>query len=372
MASQSGGLRVAILSGIFPPDVGGPATSVPKLAASLLSSGLEVVVITLGNEVGERPNDPCPVVRIPRRLNPARRVAAVVRSVAHAHPDVVLANGLHIESACIPRVPVVQKIVGDWAWERARNVQATSLGLEEFQAAHLQPRLRALRSFRSFVTRRSRLVIVPSRYLGSVVRSWGVPETSVRVIPNAAPPIEQPARNGSRGNRALFVGRLVAWKHVDHVLRVLTRMPDLRLDIAGTGPEMESLQALTVALRLRERVVFLGALPRQEVLARMREAAFLVLPSSYEGMPHVVLEAFSQGLPVVASGAAGTPELVGDGVSGFLYPCGSIDGLAAAIQRAATPERAAMVIEGGRAVARRYSASVTAQATAEVLREAAA
>jgi glycosyltransferase involved in cell wall biosynthesis len=363
---------VAILSGIYPPDVGGPATSVPKLAQSLLSSSHEVVVITLGNDGGERPGDPFPVVRVPRGLNPARRVAAVVRSVARVRPDVVLANGLHIESAFIPRVRVVQKIVGDWAWERAQNAQATSLGLEEFQSARLGPKLRALRFLRSFVTRRSRLVIVPSRYLASVVSSWGVPETSVRVIPNAAPPVEGGARGAPRSDRALFVGRLVAWKRVGDVLDVLPRLPDLRLDIAGTGPELEALQSLTVGRGLHDRVDFLGALPPNEILQRMRAAAFLVLPSSYEGMPHVVLEAFSQGLPVVASAAAGTPELVEDGLSGFLYPCGDLDGLEAAIRRAAVPEEAARVSEGGRAAAQRLSASMMARATADVLREAAA
>jgi glycosyltransferase involved in cell wall biosynthesis len=360
---------VAILTGIFPPDVGGPATSVPELAEALLASDHEVVVVTLGDEIGETPSDPCPVVRISRRLSPAKRVVTVVRSVARAHPDVVLANGLHIESALIRRTPVVQKIVGDWAWERARNAEATQLGLEAFQSARLDPRLRALRALRSRVTRRARLVVVPSRYLDSVVRAWGVPAPRIRVVPNAAPPVEE-GRETDQSNRALFVGRLVSWKHVDHVLRVLPRMADLHFDIAGTGPEMASLQSLTRVLGLEKRVSFLGAVPRHDVLERMREAAFLVLPSSYEGMPHVVLEAFAQGLPVVASRAGGTPELVEDGVSGFLYPCGDLDALAAAMGRATTREHAATVSEGGRAVAGRLSASAAAESTVEVLREA--
>jgi glycosyltransferase involved in cell wall biosynthesis len=363
-------LRVAILTGIFPPDVGGPATSVPKLAEELASSNHEVAVITLGNDIAARPSDPCAVVRIPRGLSPLRRVAAVVRSTARTRPDVVLANGLHFESAFIRRARVVQKVVGDWAWERARNAQATNLCIEEFQSAPLPLRLRALRSLRSHVTRRSQLVIVPSHFLSPIVGAWGVAAADIRVVPNAAPSVAQATRDGHAPDRALFVGRLVSWKHVDDVLRTLPRMPDLGLDIAGTGPELESLQSLTGALGLEERVAFLGDLAPQQVLERMREASFLILPSSYEGMPHVVLEAFSQGLPVVASKAGGTPELVEDGVSGFLYACGHIDGLAGAMRRAAVPEQAARAAEGGRLVASRLSAKATAKATAAVLREA--
>jgi glycosyltransferase involved in cell wall biosynthesis len=361
--------RVAILTGIFPPDIGGPATSVPDLAHALLSENHDVFVITLGIDTSPRPSDPCPVIRIPRHQPHAKRTWAVVRSVLHSRPDIVLANGLHVESALLPRVDVVQKVVGDWAWERARNAGTTDLDLEEFQTAKIAAKLHLLRLLRSHVTRRARLVIVPSRYLAGVVRRWGVSKLSIRVIPNAAPPIDSRAQENPRGNRALFVGRLVAWKQVDHVLRVLPHLPKIGLDIVGTGPEAESLQKLAVDLNVRERVAFLGDLPRQEVLDRMRQAAFLVLPSAYEGMPHVVLEAFAHRLPVVASDAAGTPELVDDRRSGLLYPCGNLGALEDAMNAVTVPEIAAKVTRGGFAVAERLSSTAMAKATRAVLEE---
>jgi glycosyltransferase involved in cell wall biosynthesis len=360
--------RVVILTGIFPPDIGGPATSVPELARSLRGEGYGVAVVTLSeSDLGGA--DPCPVIRVPRQLSRGRRTTAVWRAALSARPSVVFANGLHLESALLPHVPVIQKLVGDWAWERARNAGATNLSLEDFQSADLSPKVRALCALRSAVTRRARLVVVPSRHLAGVVQNWGISRSRVRVIPNAAPPVVDETPRLRADGRALFVGRLVAWKHVDHILQVLTRFPSLGLDVIGTGPEYESLQRMARSMGVEHRVQFLGALPRPQVLEHMDNAAFLVLASSHEGMPHVVLEAFARGLPVVASNGGGTPEIVVDGNSGVLYPAGDVDALAAAIRQIGRPDIAMEVVRGGFETARRLSLARMTKATIEVVQE---
>jgi glycosyltransferase involved in cell wall biosynthesis len=360
--------RVAILTGIFPPDIGGPATSVPELAQSLIANAHDVFVVTLADHERQVAEDPCPVIRIPRRLG-RRRALAVCRAVLTRSPDAVFANGLHIESTLLLRVPVVQKLVGDWAWERARNAGATDLDLEAFQDGRLPPKPRVLRALRSVVTRRAKFVVAPSRHFGRIVAGWGFPESRIRIIPNAAPPLVADRPPVRRGKRVLFVGRLVPWKNVDHVLHVLPGLP-VALDVIGSGPELAPLQALTTRLGLDDRVSFLGPLSRAEVLERMDRAALLVLPSSHEGMPHVVLEAFARGLPVVASDGGGTPEIVENNVSGFVYPVGDLARLEGAIARALTPEPARQVVQGGFAVARRLSVRAMTEATAAVVHEA--
>ena len=123
-------LRVTVLTGIFPPDIGGPATSVPDLVRQLARHEREVAVVTLADDPAPIDADPCLVVRIPRRTARLRRVLEFVRAVNRTKPDIVLANGMHMESALIVGVPVVQKIVGDWAWERSRNRGWTAVGVE--------------------------------------------------------------------------------------------------------------------------------------------------------------------------------------------------------------------------------------------------
>jgi len=361
-------LRVTVLTGIFPPDIGGPATSVPDLVGQLAREGRKVAVVTLADDAVTVDVDPYPIVRIPRRMARLRRAREVVRAVQQTKPDVVLANGLHMESALIVGVPVVQKIVGDWAWERSQNNDWIALDVESFQRAHLPPRPRAVRAARTVVTRRSRLVIVPSVYVGGLVRRWGVSKARIRIVPNAAPPFALSRR--PRCPRALFAGRLVRWKHVDHVLRVMPKLPGLGFDIVGTGPELPKLRRLAGSLGLDHCVAFHGALPREAVLDKMQHAACLILPSSYEGMPHVVLEAFAVGLPVVASDAGGIPELVEDGVSGLLYPWGRLGALLEALQTVTDPGVAGRLTEGGVRVATGLSLEATVSATSRVLTEA--
>src|SRR3954468_385429 len=103
-------LRVTVLTGIFPPDIGGPATSVPELVRFLKQNERNVTLVTLADGAGRNEADPCLVVRIPRRLHPLRRTREIVRAVERTRPDIVFANGLHVESALVLGVPVVQKI----------------------------------------------------------------------------------------------------------------------------------------------------------------------------------------------------------------------------------------------------------------------
>jgi glycosyltransferase involved in cell wall biosynthesis len=360
------GRRVSIITGIFPPDIGGPATSVPALAGAIQERGDDVTVITLADRPGHRTKDLFRVDRIARTTPLPLRIPAVVKAVVQSKPDVVFANGLHLESAMVPRVPLVQKIVGDWAWERATNGGATKLGIEEFQSARVPPRVQALRELRSRVTRRAHRVVVPSRYLARIVAGWGVHENRIDVIPNAAPPVQEPPTK--RPTQILYVGRLVPWKHVDHVLRVLPRLPNVGLTVIGDGPTAGELQRLSAELRLTDRVDFVGSVSKDCVLRQMREeAGVLVLPSSYEGMPHVVLEAFAAALPVVASEAGGTPELVIDGVSGLSFPCGDLGRLTEALEQALVPGVAAHLAQGGAEIARRHRLDAVVTSTIEVL-----
>jgi glycosyltransferase involved in cell wall biosynthesis len=92
-----------------------------------------------------------------------------------------------------------------------------------------------------------------------------------------------------------------------------------------------------------------------------------VLPSSYEGMPHVVLEAFACGLPVVASDAGGTPEIVRHGETGFVYRCRDLDGLEGALREVIQPARAEAVARAGLVAATELTSAASAGRTERVL-----
>ena len=133
----------------------------------------------------------------------------------------------------------------------------------------------------------------------------------------------------------LFVGRLSAEKRVDVILKLLPRwrrrFPDLVLALAGDGPTGAALRG--VAARL-EGVRFLGEIEPADLPALYGLADLLLLPSRYEGVPKVLLEAARCGLPAVATAVGAVPEVIDDGRTGRLVPPGDDEAFAAAVEAA--------------------------------------
>ncbi len=162
-----------------------------------------------------------------------------------------------------------------------------------------------------------------------------------------APPAARAPRDGSdlaAPLRLLCVGRLVAKKGHDDLIDAVAALPaslHWRLDLIGNGETRRALEAQVEARGLSARVSFRGSLAQPEVIAAMREADLFVLPTKpapggdRDGLPNVLMEAASQNLPILATGFAGTPEFLIDGVHGVLVPPGEPAALAAALERLA-------------------------------------
>lgn len=322
-------MRILIVTGIFPPDIGGPATYVPQIAEGLAQRGHAVTVVTLSDRLDHEDGGyPFRVIRLPRRAfrpwRMGRTVLVLLRLGRRA--DVLFVNGLALESALanfVLRKPLVMKVVGDLAWERATGRGWTADDFEAFQRRRYGLRIELLKALRSWWTRRADRVIVPSRYLARWVVGWGVPAEKIVVIYNAVEPVDgvEPLPVPLRTPvKAVTVGRLVPWKQVNGLLEALTEVPELGLMVVGDGPERPRLERRARELGVQDRVYFAGRRPKKEALGLMAACDLFVLNSAYEGLPHVVLEAMALGLPVVATAAGGTPEVVRDGETGVLVP----------------------------------------------------
>ena len=322
-------MRILIVTGIFPPDLGGPASYVPAMATALGQRGHEVLgVVTLTDAPQDDTARGYPVFRIARHQNRAlRRLKTVWRIVRLARrADVVFLNGLVLEGIIAAKVlrrrRVVVKVVGDLIWERARAAGATTLSLDQFQQAALPLKWRLLRRLQAAYLKRADLVITPSAYLARLVQGWGVASGRVVTIYNACDASvdrrpAQPTRD------IVTVGRLVPWKGLAELVDVAASA-GWTLDIVGDGPLRPAIERQVAELGAAGRGIrVLGALPRERVAEAMRAARVFVLNSSYEGLPHVVLEAKAAGVAVVATAAGGTHEVVNHGRDGLLVPPGS-------------------------------------------------
>jgi glycosyltransferase involved in cell wall biosynthesis len=168
-----------------------------------------------------------------------------------------------------------------------------------------------------------------------------VPSTLLETIPNAIDAGSIVTCKAERsqlgvppdGIVALYVGRLDAQKGVDVLLRALaiahSRDPRVHVVVVGAGPDRVDLASLAQQLGVAARTHFLGW--RADVPALMNAADLFVMPSRWEGMPNAVLEAMSHGLPVIATRAEGSTELVRDGETGLLVDIDRADELARAL-----------------------------------------
>jgi starch synthase (maltosyl-transferring) len=151
---------------------------------------------------------------------------------------------------------------------------------------------------------------------------------------------------------ALFVGRFDEQKGLPFLLdaaeHVIGSRPDWRLLLVGDGPERDQiLRRIAESPRLADRVRWLGR--RDDIASLLKSADLLVLPSLWEGMPNVVLEAMAARRPVVATAIEGTEDLVIEGQTGWLVPPSDAPALARALLDAAIdPERSRRAGEAGR------------------------
>ncbi len=192
-------------------------------------------------------------------------------------------------------------------------------------------------------------LIVVAEALKRRLADLGVPESRIAVLRNGVDldlfrPMDRKAaraRLGLEGPLVVSVGNLVPLKGHDLVIEALRDLPDFRLAIAGSGPEERALRSLAERLGVAARVRFLGALAHEALPALYAAADALVLASSREGWPNVLMEAMACGVPVVATRVGGAPEIVADPAAGRLVETRSAEAIADGVRAllAAPPAR---------------------------------
>jgi glycosyltransferase involved in cell wall biosynthesis len=188
--------------------------------------------------------------------------------------------------------------------------------------------------------------VIYSRYQGVVavcqpvvdsLLSWQPQlRSKIVIIPNGVPIRDQPPdpliTPASKSVRFFFAGRLEHAKGVDLLIEALAQVDSTHFEliVAGHGSQRAYLEQLATDRGLGQRVRFVGA--NHDLSEWMKSADCLVLLSRWEGLPMVVLEAMERGLPVIASDVGGLPEMIVDGVNGYLVSSGDVGALAQRLQ----------------------------------------
>ena len=323
-------MKILITVGIFPPDIGGPASFVPKIAELYSNSGHDVTVVCLTDRK-QTDNLNFKVVRILRNQNLLIRwiktVSQIIRQGYNA--DLFFVNGLPMESYIaniVTRKKLIRKIVGDWAWERGMNKKIINESFDEFQNNKHNLHLEIAKFSRGWTATKADLIITPSNHLKNVVKGWGVKENSIKVIYNGTKLKNKPDPIDDQPYdyfKFITVGRLAPWKNIDIIIEALSDYKKANQNfifyIVGSGPEEIKLKKLVNDLDLENFVTFTGQLQKDDLNYYLQKSDIYIQASSYEGLPHVILEAMSHNLSIISTPIGGTNEVIQDGKNGWVW-----------------------------------------------------
>ena len=243
--------------------------------------------------------------------------------------DVTYLNGLALEGIIatgLTRRRVVVKVVGDLIWEKARNARATPLDLDEFQRRSCRcdgaccggcraytPGVRNRSSFRAHT-------LAPSFAAGASIRKDQ--DHSQRRPAAASGPDRAALRSDYRRPPGAMEGHC----------RTDRSRGQQRLEFADRRRRTAMPELTRQAVASRADVSFAGHVRPDRICEELRSAHLFVLNSSYEGLPHIVLEAKAAGVPVIATAAGGTGEIMHHDVDGWVVPVGGDESLTHAIR----------------------------------------
>lgn len=336
-------LRILLVANTLPPhDISGVGEQVLQLAGGLRDAGHEVEV--LGRGAGG--------ARGPKILFPLTVVLPFLRLRRSFRPHVIQVH----ESDGVGVALATAVLRGLW-----RPVPWLAALL---QVSYVEE-IRAVRPLRAdgeilgrpgAVERRFRWSKAPLQVLFGWLTSWSADQVlapsaqtgrelerdyaahDVLVLPNVKASIDSAEDAGRvREDFLLFVGRLRIRKGVEVLLAALARARadglEIPLRLVGDGEHRAALESAAASFGVADLVSFLGKRDAQEVRELLRRCRALVVPSTYEGMPLVILEAMEEGTAIIASRVSGIPEVVSDRVTGWLVPPENPAALAEAISR---------------------------------------
>lgn len=321
-------MRILFLAPAYIPHFGGIERLLQRLCRDLQARGHEVLVVCAdGESVDEVDGVTVHRLRVDQALRSGdiralhrlqRAMGAINDSFA---PDVVHSHDVG---------PLL------WNWQRATRRSAVPLvvTVHTVMTEHLDLSVESFGAIGRML-QDAQLVTAVSEHAATDTLGYapGVADRMRVVINGVDPP--PPMTEAREAGLLLAVGRLTRQKGFDTIIRLLPdiidRVPSARLRIVGGGEEHDALVALAAECGVGDRVEFTGAVEPDEVRRALQRSAVVVMPSRYEGLPLVALEAAWAERPVVAYAVSGLNEAVVDGLTGRLATPGDASALLHAI-----------------------------------------
>jgi glycosyltransferase involved in cell wall biosynthesis len=310
-------MKALLISGIYRPEIGGPATFLPSLASYLMHLNHNVEVVTLKNSSIPDQKEPWIVNYVNRNqfilMRFIKTVLLIFKRIRNI--DVVLSNGLLQETAVVIsfiKKRSIAKVVSDPVWERALNNNETLLSVVEFNDSNLRLKYKLQRVLLKWSLNRFDIIICPSVQLKKIIENWGV-YRPVEFIPNGVTLVSE--KNMSKEFDLVTVCRLINLKNVDMMIQACLEA-NVSLAIVGSGPEEFKLKVL--AKSIDAKITFLGQLDVSKVNKILQRSKIYINLSDHEGLSFSLLKAMSFGMPSIVSNTQGNTNVITNGLDGIV------------------------------------------------------
>ena len=312
--------------GIFPPDIGGPATFVPKIAKYFQDElNYEIEILTLSDNKNSNINDDFSVKRIDRNLPIIYRWLKTIFTIYKLgkNKDLIFVNGLGTEATIANiflKKKIIRKIVGDPVWERAYSKAKISESFDEFQVKNYGFSISLQKKVRSFSIKKTDIVVTPSQHLKNFILNLGF-KNKIEIINNGVLIPEENTNIFTNDQiNITIVSRLVSHKNIEKIIKAISDLnsPLINLNIIGDGPELNQLQKISLESNNKDNIIFHGKLNRDEIDHIFLNSDIYIQASNYEGLPHSLLEAMSYGIPVLCTPVGECKEILGNEDRGYI------------------------------------------------------
>ena len=310
---KNSNINILIATGIFSPDIGGPATYVKTLSEELPKLDSEVKIITYSDN---KVLDSIDIFRVSRKQNILFRYfkyflkterLAKWADVVYAHDLVSVGLPCAFVKILRPRIKLVVRLGGDFLWEKAYNNNWTKKPLSAYYEQPKNLKEKVFLLIYKFVLNKCDKIIFSTEWQKDIYAKFlKVDEDKTIVVDNAFLKSNSTGKQNEINNKnILFAGRLIKLKNLETVIKAIKEIKEIKLIITGEGPNEENLKNLSESLVINDKINFRAKMDWSKLNKEILDSFLVIVPSITEISPNLVLECIKLGKPILVTKECG-------------------------------------------------------------------